>query len=268
MSAILKPQLPFTKWRKQAFYSLFNVYLKDKLATYDVCDEEIKNGLVAILPNISTEMANDNEEDYLEDWIQKALSYTKTLVYDFEDICSRQVKSLDIIRRHSSLRRRFDCEKIRTLPLEMEKYIQSYFLPKTRLDILIQSTQNIEDRLKKMTLPWINNIVKHVVWFNAKKLQLKLYRAYKNNPALQKQCQDFYTREICQQLLPESKRKKHMIEIIMNILFLHKTLDNCPSNFMVQLVYKTIFRIWHSVLYAESKYLDNQRLRLRLALRR
>jgi hypothetical protein len=258
MSAILKPQLPFTKWRKQAFYSLYNVYLKDKLATYDVCDEEIKKGLMGILPNISTEMANENDETYLEDWIQKALSYTKTLVYDFEDICSRQVKSLDIIRNHTSLSKRFDCEKIRILPLEIEKYIQSYFLPRTRLDILIHSTPNIEDRINKMTLPWLNNIVKYAIWFNIKKMQSRFCRVYKNNPALQKRCQDFYTREICQKLLPESKKKKHIMEIIMNILFLHKTLDNYPSNYMAQRLHKTIFRIWHSVLYVESKYLDKK----------
>lgn len=252
MAGVLNPHLPFTKWRKQAFYSL------RKISNIDIYDEDIKKELVAILPNISKEQANGCDEEFLEDWIQKATSYAKTLLFDFEYLCSLQMKAIDIMKNHRILSDKFDMSKIIRLPLEMERDIQSFFLPKTRLDVLICATPNIEDRLKKMTLPWLNNIVKRTIWTNVKRIQLRFSKAYRKNAILQRKCQNFYFSEICRKLAPQSKKKQHVVEIIMNILFLHNTLDDCPSNYMMQLIHKTIFKIWHSVLYIDSKYVEKK----------
>lgn len=253
--ATLKPRLPFTKWRKQAFFSLYLKYLNNRP---EITDDAIKKGLVDILPNISTELANGKDDVLLEDWIQKALAYTKTLVYDFEDLCSRQVKALDIIKTHRLLSSRFKISKITRLPLEMEKHIQSYFLPQTRLEVMIFGITNIELRIKKMTLPWLNKIVNWTIWPNIVKIHTRFYRYYKKSPDLFRKCQVFYSQEICTRLASQTKRKPHIIESIMNILFLHNNLTAIPSNYMAQLIYKTLFRIWHSVLYVESKYIEKK----------
>jgi len=253
--ATLTPRLPFTKYRKQSFSSLYLKHLHNKI---EISDESIKKGLIDILPNISKELVNYTDENELEDWIQKALSYAKTLLCDFDDLCSRQVNALNIIKTHRILTSKFEISKIVRLPLEMEKHIQSYFLPQTRLDVLIYGIENIELRLKKMTLPWLNNIMKRVIWFNFSIMQIQFYRYYKKNPDLHRKCQVFYSQEICNKLFTQTKKKPHIIESIMNILFLHKNLESIPSNYMAQLTYKTLFRIWHSVLYVESKFLDKK----------
>ena len=253
--ATLKPRLPFTKWRKQAFFSLYLKYLSSKT---EITDDMIKKGLVDILPNISTELANGKDDVLLEDWIQKALAYSKTLVYDFEDLCSRQVKALDIIKTHRLLSARFDVSKISNLPLDMEKHIQSYFLPQTRLEVMIFGITNIEVRIKKMTLPWLNKILNWTIWPNIVKIQTRFYRYYKKNSDLLRKCQVFYSQEICTRLASQTKRKPHIIESIMNILFLHNNLESIPSNYMAQLIYKTLFRIWQSILYVESKYIEKK----------
>jgi len=253
--ARLKPRLPFTKWRKQSFFALYLKYLHNRV---EISDDSIKKELLNILPNISTELANSEDDVALEDWIQKALAYTKTLVYDFEDLCCRQVKALDIIKTHRLLSSRFEISKIARLPLEMEKHIQSYFLPQTRLEVLICGIANIEQRLKKMTLPWLNNMLKRSIWSNIVNIQTRFYHYYRKNPDLLRKCQVFYSQEICNKMATQTKKKPHIIESVMNILFLHNSLKAIPSNYMAQLIYKTLFRIWHSVLYVESKYIEKK----------
>jgi hypothetical protein len=256
--ATLKPRLPFTKWRKQSFFALYLKYLSSRT---EITDDSIKKGIVDILPNISTELANGKDDVLLEDWIQKALSYVKTLVYDFEDVCCRQVKALDIIKIHRRLSLRFEISKISRLPLEMEKHIQSYFLPQTRLEVMICGIPNIEERIKKMTLPWLNKLVNWTIWPNIVNIQTRFYRYYKKNSDLIRKCQVFYSQEICTRLATQTKRKPHIVESIMNVLFLHKNLESIPSNYMAQLIHKTLFRIWQSVLYVESKYIEKKRRR-------
>jgi len=142
--------------------------------------------------------------------------------------------------------------------LEMEKHIQSYFLPQTRLEVLICGIANIEQRLKKMTLPWLNNMLKRSIWSNIVNIQTRFYHYYRKNPDLLRKCQVFYSQEICNKMVTQTKKKPHIIESVMNILFLHNSLKAIPSNYMAQLIYKTLFRIWHSVLYVESKYIEKK----------
>jgi hypothetical protein len=250
--AVLRPTLPITEWRKLSFFLLHSNHL---LGKPEINDQKIKERLLDILPNVSKEIANEESETVLENWIMKAISYSKTLMNDYEDMCNRQIKSLGIIQTHRILGHRLDMSKIRRLPLEVEDHIRSYFLPRTRLEILLSNHTNMEGRLRKLTLPWLNNIIHRVIWSNLSKLQLRFCRYYKKNDVYRNRCQNYYAIEICKLMRLTSRRKGNLVDCIMSILFMHTQIKNAPSNYMVQLIHKTLFRIWHSVIYIESKYI-------------
>lgn len=252
----LQALLPITSTRRNAFDTIKTKYLNN----ITISDEGVKRGLIAILPNISKEKANEIEDAHIIHWIDDALSYSQTLFRDFKWECMRQFEAMRMIRSAKALRERFDISKINTLPNEIEDLVREYMLPKTRLAVLEAGFPDIEVRLKQMTMPWLNGILKNCVYVVVDRVNKKIYNTYSNTSRSKTygDCIDYSWNKIKPKMSYRAYRKADAVERILLAIRTCRDLVDCPTNYLAQELHKEAFHIFHSVLYVHRKFLEKK----------
>jgi hypothetical protein len=252
----LQTHLPITAKRREAFDLIKSAYLQNVSVTDDI----IKRGLVNILPNISKEVANETEDEHIIRWIDDSLAYSQTLLRDFKFECLRQFEAMRMIRAAKAIRERFIISRINTLPNEIEDIIREYMLPKTRLAVLEAGFPDIEARLKQMTMPWLNGVLKNCVYAIVDRVNKKIYNTYSNTSRSKTygDCIDYIWNKIKPKMSYRAYRKSDAVERVLLAIRSCSDLVDCPTNYLAQELHKEAFHIFHSVLYVHRKFLEKK----------
>jgi hypothetical protein len=252
----LQTHLPISTKRLAAFDLIKATYLQNVSITDDV----VKRGLVNILPNISKELANDADDKHIIRWIDDSLTYTQTLFRDFKFECLRQFEAMRMIRAAKALRQRFVITRINTLPNEIEDIVRGYMLPKTRLAVLEAGFPDIEARLKQMTMPWLNGILKNCVYAVVDRVNKKIYNSYSNTSRSKTygDCIDYVWNKIKPKMSYRAYKKADAVERVLLAIRVCSDLVDCPTNYLAQELHKEAFHLFHSVLYVHSKFLEKK----------
>jgi len=252
----LQALLPITSKRRELFDRVKNNYLNN----ISTSDDDVKRGLVRILPNISKEIANETDDEHIVHWIDDALSYSQTLFRDFKWECLRQMEAMRIIRRSNVLREQFVISRINKLPNELEDIVREYMLPKTRLAVLEAGFPDIEARLKQMTIPWLNGILKNCIYPVVDRINKKIYNTYSNTSRSKTygDCIDYSWNKIKPKMSYRAYRKTDAVERILLAIRTCRDLVECPTNYLAQELHKEAFHIFHSILYVHQRFLEKK----------
>jgi len=252
----LQALLPITSKRRELFDRVKNNYLHN----ISTSDDDVKRGLVRILPNISKEIANETDDERIVHWIDDALSYSQTLFRDFKWECLRQMEAMRIIRRSNVLREQFVISRINKLPNELEDIVREYMLPKTRLAVLEAGFPDIEARLKQMTIPWLNGILKNCIYPVVDRINKKIYNTYSNTSRSKTygDCIDYSWNKIKPKMSYRAYRKTDAVERILLAIRTCRDLVDCPTNYLAQELHKEAFHIFHSILYVHQRFLEKK----------
>jgi len=252
----LQALLPITSKRRELFDRVKNNYLNN----ISTSDDDVKRGLVRILPNISKEIANETDDEHIVHWIDDALSYSQTLFRDFKWECLRQMEAMRIIRRSNVLREQFVISRINKLPNELEDIVREYMLPKTRLAVLEAGFPDIEARLKQMTIPWLNGILKNCIYPVVDRINKKIYNTYSNTSRSKTygDCIDYSWNKIKPKMSYRAYRKTDAVERILLAIRTCRDLVDCPTNYLAQELHKEAFHIFHSILYVHQRFLEKK----------
>jgi len=248
--------LPIGSTRRDAFDTIKNNYLNN----ITISDDDVKRGLVRILPNISKEKANETDDAHIIHWIDDALSYSQCLFRDFRWECLRQMEAMRVIRRSNILRERFDLRRINALPNELEYLVREYMLPKTRFLVLEAGFPDIEARLRQMTMPWLNGILKNCVYAAVDRINKKIYNTYSNTSRSKTygDCIDYIWNKTKPKMSYRAYRKTDAVERILLAIRTCRDLVDCPTNYLAQELHKEAFHIFHSALYVHRKFLEKK----------
>jgi hypothetical protein len=252
----LQAVLAITSKRRDLFDRVKNNYLHN----ISTSDDVVKRGLVNILPNISKEIANEIDDAHIVHWIDDALSYSQTLFRDFKWECLRQMEAMRIIRRSNVLRERFVISHINKLPNEIERIIREYMLPKTRLAVLEAGFPDMEARLKQMTMPWLNGILKNCVYALVDRVNKKIYNMYSNTSRSKTygDCIDYVWNKIKPKMSYRAYKKADAVERVLLAIRTCRDLVDCPTNYLAQELHKEAFHLFHSVLYLHQRFLEKK----------
>jgi hypothetical protein len=252
----LQTHLSITTKRRETFDLIKSTYLQN----ISITDDVIKRGLVAILPNISKEIANETDDQHIIRWIDDSLTYSQTLFRDFKFECMRQFEAMRMIRAAKALRERFVITRINTLPNEIEDIVRGYMLPKTRLAVLEAGFPDIEARLKQMTMSWLNGILKNCVYAVVDRVNKKIYNTYSNTSRSKTygDCIDYVWNKIKPKMSYRAYRKADAVERVLLAIRSCRDLVDCPTNYLAQELHKEAFHLFHSVLYVHRKFLEKK----------
>ena len=252
----LQALLPITSKRRDLFDRVKNNYLHN----ISTSDDGVKHGLVNILPNISKEIANEIDDEHIVHWIDDALSYSQTLFRDFKWECLRQMEAMRIIRRSNVLREQFVISRINELPNEIEDIVRAYMLPKTRLAVLEAGFPDIEVRLKQMTMPWLNGILKNCIYPVVDRINKKIYNTYSNTSRSKTygDCIDYSWNKIKPKMSYRAYRKTDAVVRILLAIRTCRDLVECPTNYLAQELHKEAFHVFHSILYVHRRFLEKK----------
>jgi hypothetical protein len=256
VKACLKTNLPMTTLRRDKFQVLKDQYISNsKLIT----DEYIKRGLVAILPDISKEMANETDPERIFNWVSDSMEYAKILFSDFQYECSRQILALDRIRLNAQLSKKLRIYDLLKMPEDVVIYTQQYLMPKTRLLALEARVPDIRPLLQQMTIPWLNGILKNAVFKSTNTISSKIFEHYPHGKSMYNKCIDYIWNKLRPKMHYRGYKKGETIEKILIAIATYRDPLDCPTNFLVQLLHKQAFHIFHTVLYVHGKFIEKKK---------
>ena len=148
---------------------------RTSLATYfptiQTKDNYLQQSVSAILPDISRRlvhvhgyMSRDMTMDDIQliEWITCAREYVDTFCRDFDNVCNRQLRTLQIIKTSADYVSKFQIGNVDRLPEDCVLYIYSYLHPCVKLMIHMSkySEDDIDAMLLKMYLKHLRGILK------------------------------------------------------------------------------------------------------------
>jgi hypothetical protein len=170
------------------------------------------------------------------------------------------MEAMRIIRRSNVLREQFVISRINKLPNELEDIVREYMLPKTRLAVLEAGFPDIEARLKQMTIPWLNGILKNCIYPVVDRINKKIYNTYSNTSRSKTygDCIDYSWNKIKPKMSYRAYRKTDAVERILLAIRTCRDLVDCPTNYLAQELHKEAFHIFHSILYVHQRFLEKK----------
>jgi len=134
-------------------------------------DDYLQKSLSVILPDISRKLVHVNgymsrdmtmDDIQLIDWITSAREYVDTFCRDFDNVCSQQMRKLQLIKTSAEYAAKFQIRGLDRMPEDCVLHIYSYLHPCVKLMIHMNkySEEQVDAMLLKMYLKHLRGILK------------------------------------------------------------------------------------------------------------
>ena len=112
------------------------------LGDQPLCDDLIRLNLEEIIPNIPLGLHHGHSNEDIEEWIKKTKEYSNKINEEYNKLCDKKLELMTLIKNQDELRKKFDVNKVKELPSDVELRIFRFLDPETRLIHLEQNNKN------------------------------------------------------------------------------------------------------------------------------
>jgi hypothetical protein len=123
----------------------------------------IYGNIQELIPNIELGLNNSKTNTELLEWSMQTKEYINMLSTHFQNECDKKIASIEYSQKQDILHRKFKTEYIKYLPLDINREIQSWLPPETRLTLLMELHPNAKAEMKIWKVVQLKTFYKEVV---------------------------------------------------------------------------------------------------------
>ena len=126
-------------------------------------DDLIRLNLEEIIPNIPLGLHYGHSNEDIVDWIKKTKEYSNKINEEYNRLCDKKLKQMEFIKKQDELRNKFDVNRVKELPSEVELRVFRFLDPETRLTHLEENNKDVKDKMKKWKVSDFKTFYRDVV---------------------------------------------------------------------------------------------------------
>jgi hypothetical protein len=201
-------------------------------------DDLIYLNLKELVPNVYLGLHMKHTTEDTKKWVQLTKSYGDILNEQLQSYCDKKLKQIQQFEENTQRTHKFDCKKVKDLPLDLQENIQSYLMPETRLTILEEKHKNIKEDMKKWKVEHLKNFLTKVICdvYEPKCYEEYTLKCLPDRVTIYKSCTN----------------KKQYIDEIFKLYDLFKKA--VPKSYdKYQFFWNTALKLYMSILYVNKK---------------
>ena len=225
----------------------------------------IQRLMMSLLPEISREYSklNNLSPVQLTDWINTARQYVSSLYADFNQSCNHLLYEASLFQTMHNRSSIFEIDNIYRLPTEIVNLIKSYLPPESHISIYQDTIDNLSIILNKMTISWLQKILRCVVrplyykiGFTINRISPEIYS--KSQLIEMRTClgEDgkYFTKSL-------GGKKSILISRITIALRVYRTASRCPNQYIKYLYQSAGLKLIQSIIYASRQFQSKKNVR-------
>ena len=126
-------------------------------------DDLIRLNLEEIIPNIPLGLHHGHSNEDIVEWIKKTKEYSNKINKEYNELCNEKLKLIESIKKENEMRNKFDVNKVKELPTDIELKILRFLDPETRLTHLEENNKDIREKMKKWKVSDFKTFYRDVV---------------------------------------------------------------------------------------------------------